>query len=140
MVALRFLLDTNILSEPTKLKPNTTVVRRLTAEGKFVATASVVYHELKMGGLIMPESRKKQETMSYLAQNVEGVLPILPYGEAAAKWHAEERTRLRRTGNTPPYIDGQIAAIAFTNNLTLVTRNITDFQNFQGLKLENWFE
>jgi len=42
-------------------------------------------------------------------------------------------------GQTPPYVDGQIAAIAAVNQLVLVTRNITDFENFQDLQLENWF-
>jgi tRNA(fMet)-specific endonuclease VapC len=45
-----------------------------------------------------------------------------------------------QAGQTPAYCDGQIAAIAAVNNLTLVTRNINDFQHFQDLKLENWFE
>jgi len=42
-------------------------------------------------------------------------------------------------GNLPPFIDGQIAAIATVNELILVTRNINDFKHFDGIKLENWF-
>ncbi len=40
----------------------------------------------------------------------------------------------------PPFVDGQIAAIAYVNNLILVTRNIEDFKNFADLKLENWHD
>ena len=43
------------------------------------------------------------------------------------------------TGRTPPYIDGQIAAIAVTNGCTLVTHNVADFAAFEGLQVENWF-
>jgi tRNA(fMet)-specific endonuclease VapC len=43
-------------------------------------------------------------------------------------------------GKTPAFVDGQIAAIAYCNNLILITNNISDFDNFQGLKIENWFE
>ena len=53
-----------------------------------------------------------------------------PDGEAAL-WHAEERARLTAQGRTPSYVDGQIAAIAKTNDLTLVTRNTSDFVRFR---------
>jgi tRNA(fMet)-specific endonuclease VapC len=42
-------------------------------------------------------------------------------------------------GKTPAYADGQIAAIAQVNNLTLVTNNVSDYADFADLKLENWF-
>ncbi len=40
-------------------------------------------------------------------------------------------------GKTPAFVDGQIAAIAYTNQLILVTNNVSDFQ---GLQIENWFQ
>ena len=66
-------------------------------------------------------------------------LVILPYDEAAADWHADERARLSAIGLTPPFADGQIAAVAAVNGLVLVTRNVADFQHFQGLTIENWY-
>jgi predicted nucleic acid-binding protein len=42
---------------------------------------------------------------------------------AAAEWHAAERARLAALGKTPPFVDGQITAIAYANSLTLVTLN-----------------
>ncbi len=59
---------------------------------------------------------------------VQPHIPLLPYDETAATWHAEERTRLVTAGKTPAFVDGQIAAIAYTNNLTLVTNNTSDCQ------------
>lgn len=41
---------------------------------------------------------------------------------------------------SPPFVDGQIAAIAYVNDLILVTRNTEDFSNFSDLKLENWHD
>jgi tRNA(fMet)-specific endonuclease VapC len=66
------------------------------------------------------------------------VLPILPYDEEAASWHARERARLARRGRPPSAADGQIAAIARVNELVLVTANSRDFRRFEGLSLEDW--
>jgi tRNA(fMet)-specific endonuclease VapC len=54
----------------------------------------------------------------------------LDYTTEAADWHAHERARLSQVGQTPPYADGQIAAIAAVNHL-VVTRNVTDFERFK---------
>nr|WP_199315099.1 hypothetical protein [Planktothrix sp. FACHB-1355] len=42
-------------------------------------------------------------------------------------------------GKTPPFVDGQIAAIAKVNNLILVTNNVSDYADFLELQVENWF-
>ena len=65
-------------------------------------------------------------------------MPILDYDAAAALWHATERARLTAQGWTPPFQDGQIAAIAFVNELTLVTFNRPDFKRFEGLRTTTW--
>ncbi len=43
-------------------------------------------------------------------------------------------------GKTLAFADGQIASIAVSNDLILVTNNVADFQYFDNLKIENWFE
>jgi tRNA(fMet)-specific endonuclease VapC len=64
---------------------------------------------------------------------------VLPYDAAAARIHAELRSTCERTGRRLPFVDGQIAAIAMTHGLTLVTRNTKDFAEITGLRLQNWF-
>ena len=59
---------------------------------------------------------------------------------AAATRVARERVRLERIGQTPSLADGMIAATTAANNLILVTRNTKDFERFDGLHVENWFE
>ncbi len=137
---LRFLLDTNTLSEPRKKNPNPAVLTKLKQYDGSIGIASVVWHEIWFGCLRLPRSRKRQEIEHYLNNIVQPTMPIFPYDAESAKWHAEERTRLSSIGQSPPFVDGQIAAIAFTNNLILVTRNIPDFENFLGLQLENWYD
>jgi len=69
---------------------------------------------------------------------VSANVPILDYDRAAADWHARERARLEASGRTPPFIDGQIAAIARVADLILVTSNKADFKPFEGLRVQSW--
>jgi len=66
-------------------------------------------------------------------------LTVLPYDGKAALWHGEQRARLEARGLRPPFADGQIAAIAATQALVVVTRNTIDFKAFEGLDVLNWF-
>jgi len=92
------------------------------------------------GLIVMPPSRRKQQLETYIFETIQPHLLILPYDKKAAEWFASERARLAALGQPPSYVDGQIAAIAQVNNLILVTRNISDYQNFTTIEIENWFE
>lgn len=83
-------------------------------------------------------SKKRRAIEAYLEEAVRSALPILPYEEDAATWHATERARLGRRGRPPAAADGQIAAIAHVNELVVVTANVRDFRRFRGLEVENW--
>lgn len=104
---MRYLLDTNVLSEPVRSTP----------EAQIVATLR-----------------------SHSTEVVRTTVPILPYDAQAARWHGRERARLERLGRTRPFVDGMIAAVAATRGLTLVTRNVPDFEHFADLRVENWFD
>ena len=134
----RYLLDTNVLSEPSRAQPDPGVERRLADAGDDVATAAPIWHELHHGRERLTESRRRRAIDALLA-NYERVLVVLPYDAAAARWHARERARLAKAGQTAPFVDGQIAAIAAVHGLTLVTRNVKDFTAFHGLSVESWF-
>jgi len=135
----RFLLDTNILSEPLQLQPNPGVLTSLAHYRDEVATASLVVHELVFGYQRLPISRKRERIERYVYGLLNGGLMVFDYDQQAAIWHGQMRASLMAKGQTPSWVDGQIAAIAVVNGLTLVTRNIKDFQGFDGLQLVNWF-
>lgn len=101
-----------------------------------VATASPVWHELRFGCDRLPESARRETIETYLTEVLEPSLPILPYGSEAAAWHAAERARLTSEGRTPAFVDGQIAAVAAVNGLSIVTLNPAHFQSFRGLDVE----
>lgn len=140
MVAMRFLVDTNVVSEPFKVQPNSLVVEKFNQNVREMGIASVTWHELLFGFHRSPESNRKHQLERYLRQVIQRDIPILPYDVAAAEWFAYERARLTGLGRTPSLADGQIAAIAAVNNLILVTRNVSDYSDFAGLAIENWFD
>ena len=139
-MSLVYLIDTNVVSEPLRPTPNQQLLERLHRHEAEIAIAAVVWHELLYGTHRLPPSAKRSAIETYLNDVVAPSLPVLPYDTRAAQWHAVERARLVSVGKTPPFADGQIAAIARVNDLILVTANTPDFSLFQELQVENWFE
>jgi tRNA(fMet)-specific endonuclease VapC len=136
---IRFLLDSNILSEPRRPLPNAQVLQQLNQHRAAVGVASVVVHEMLYGCWRLPPSRRRDSLWQYIQDSVL-TLPVFNYDRAAARWHAAERARLHQMGQIPAFADGQIASIAACHSLILVTNNVADFQDFEGLTIENWFE
>ena len=139
MARLSYLLDSNVLSEPSRPRPDDKVQSRLKTHRHEVCTAAPILHEMHYGLVRMPEGARKQPLIRYLDQVLRRPLTILAYDRDAALRHAGERARLASRGRTPPCVDGQIAAIAKVNDLVLVTRNTGDFVQFADLKVQNWF-
>lgn len=136
---LIYLLDTNIISEPLKIDANSNVISKLLTHHNECAIATVVLYEILRGYHKTPVSKKRTLIWQHI-QNIVTNVPILPYDQKAATWHAEQQVKLATEGKTPALIDSQIAAIAKTNELILVTRNTKDFNNFKELLVENWFD
>jgi tRNA(fMet)-specific endonuclease VapC len=139
VVNRRFLVDANVLSEPLKPAPNLSVLQHIATHRADLATASPVWHELLYGCHRLPSSKRRTTIEEYLWQTLAPSLVILPYDTKAAEHHARERARLTAAGRTPPFLDGQIAAIAVVHDLTLVTRNVDDFAAFDKLRIQNWW-
>lgn len=133
-----FLLDTNVISEGTLPHPDEHLLQLLALHAGALAISTISVHELWFGVNRLPRSRRKADLGGYLETTLV-TLPVLPYDDSAARWHAEERARLEAAGRTLPYADGQIAAIAATQDLTLVTRNAKDFKRFKGLRVVSWW-
>jgi tRNA(fMet)-specific endonuclease VapC len=139
-LSIRFLLDTNVISEINKPVPNPLVVEQMNRYQGEMATASTVVHELLYGGLRLPVESLRRSYLEDYVRQLPTRMPVLSYDLAAARWHASERARLTRIGRTPAFADGQIASTAACHGLILVTNNVADFQDFEGLAIENWFE
>lgn len=136
-MALKYLLDTNALSEPSKQKPSRRFLKHARHHEGQLAMASTTYYEVLRGIESMPDGHARQSLRLHFA---DLDLPVLSFDQAAADWLAREAARLRKEGTTVHLLDGQIAAVAKSNVLTLVTANVKHFERFDGLKIENWLE
>ena len=137
-MTLRYLLDTSIVSSPVSREPDLEIVKKLEQLGHECAIGAPVWHELMYGCHRLPRSKRRSTLETYLADVVQPSFTVLPYDEAAAAWHGRERARLEHLGRPAPHVDGQIAAIAHTSGLVLVTANTRDFARFKDLHVENW--
>ena len=135
---MRYLLDTDVLSEPLLQRPDGRIMRNLEEHRGTLATAPTVWHEMLFGCYRLPPSAERSAIQKYLDEVIRPSVPVLPYDAGAARWHADERARLSGIGKTPPFADGQIAAVAKTNDLILVTSNVSDYEGFESLRVEDW--
>lgn len=134
-----FLVDTNTFSEPMKPVPNRKVLSLLTSRQFDWGTSATAWEEFTLGIRALTPSARRNELEAYRRGLVNGGLEVVAFDESAADWMANERARLLKKGATPAYRDAQIAAVAGSRDLVLVTRNVEDFKGFRGLKIQNWF-
>lgn len=131
---MAYLLDTNVWIIYLKM-PGSPIRARLAAEGaKAVFSCSVVHGELMHGALKYQLVEKRRQVLETLL----GPYASLPYDNDAAEKYAEIRHYLELRGEVIGPFDLQIAAIALTHDLTLVTHNTSEFARVPGLRLEDW--
>lgn len=143
MIRPYYLLDTNIISELMKAVPNPGVVRKINRYENLCAIPSTVWTELLYGMNIMKKGKKRDFIFDYLVENIQSRLEIIQYDNHAAWIQGDIRSRLQESGNMVDFPDCQIASIAVSNNMILVTRNTKHFEPIQKvspLLMENWFE
>ncbi|NJL28424.1 MAG: type II toxin-antitoxin system VapC family toxin [Thermoanaerobaculia bacterium] len=133
MPALRYLLDTNSLSDLMR-NPRGSVAERLVEVGEAaVCTSLVVASELRYGA-----AKKGSPQLAERVDQLLAGLEVLPLELGADHHYAEIRAHLRRAGLPIGPNDLLIAAHALALSLTLVTANVGEFSRVPGLKIENW--
>ncbi len=138
MVTARFLLDRDALSECLKGSPHRPFAARLGQHRFSLAIAATTWQEALFGLGLMPRGKRRDVIEEALIKVIEPSVDVLPYDKEAAAWHGRERARLQLAGKVAPYADGEIAAVAVRNDLTLVTNNVRHFKAFRDLRVVNW--
>lgn len=144
MKKLIYLLDTNIITEMAKSKPDPNMMKKLAPAFSSCAISSIVWNSLLFGLQNMPEGKLKDYYSEFLLDYIQTELPILPYDSHAALIHADLRTKLSEAASLINFEDTQNAAIAISNQMIFVTKNSKTFETIKKLNpvffLENWFE
>lgn len=137
MRAPLYLLDTNVLSELTKPRPDEVVNRRIYGVSPERLFASEVSrYELRRG------VRLKNDPDELWKRIEEVILPIatwLALDSDVAMAAADTDADLTRMGRRIDKPDLFLAATALAFDLVLVTRNVRHFAHVPGLTFENWF-
>ncbi|MDU9049154.1 MAG: type II toxin-antitoxin system VapC family toxin [Candidatus Electrothrix sp. Rat3] len=136
------LLDTNIISEVMRRKPSDRVLGWLNLRNKEeLFVSSITIAEICYGLRILPVGQRKKQLEThfeqFIAQGFTG--RIIGFDESAARVYAEIMGLRKEKGRPMSLPDGQIAAVARSNNLALATRNIRDFGHCE-IELINPFE
>lgn len=124
---MKWLLDTNVLSEVTKPLPSSKVEDWLRAAAKDSAIDPVVLGELRYGILILPRGRRRNRLEAWFDGGARTMHCLSWDRETGLEW-AVLLARLRSKGLSMPLRDSMIAATAMAHKLTLVTRNVRDFE------------
>ena len=133
MAELRYLLDTNILSDLIR-NPGGSTAGRIAHLGEVtVCTSIVVACELRFGAAKKGSARLSERVESLLAS-----LEVLSLDKEADRRYGEIRWHLEQRGTPIGSNDLLIAAHALALDLTLVTDNVDEFDRVPGLRLENW--
>ena len=128
----KYLLDTNICAYFLNGKFNLeTKIDEAGFENCFVSEISIA--ELKYGVAKSSQKEKNRKTLESFQTKFD-ILPVFP----ALDIYAKEKARLKTKGKILDDFDLLIGSTAIFNNLTLVTRNTSDFDRLDGIVIEDW--
>jgi predicted nucleic acid-binding protein len=125
-----FLLDTNVPSEMTRRRPHPSVSRWLDdADDDQLYLSVVSLGEILKGVTLLPESNRRRQLQQWLDETLRAWLQgrILPVSEAIAERWRVLSGECQLKGRPLGVADGFIAATALEHDLTIVTRNVRDF-------------
>jgi predicted nucleic acid-binding protein len=137
----RFLLDTNVVSETNRRAPSSSVIAWLESVPLHaIFISAVTVGELFVGARAVPHGRRHNELDVWLQGIVASQYAgrILAFDVDAAKLMGDLMASARASGNSPSFVDAQIAATASLHALTVATRNVRHFVPLAVPVLNPW--
>jgi len=128
----KYLLDTNICAYFLNGKFN--LEAKIDEVGfENCCVSEITIAELKYGVAKSAQKDKNRKTLETFQLKFD-ILPIFP----ALDIYATEKARLKTKGKILDDFDMLIGSTAIFNNLTLVTKNVSDFDRLDGISIEDW--
>lgn len=134
---MRYLVDANVLCEPTQAAPNSRGLEWLRQNEREIAIDPIILGEIRFGILLLTRDKRRPRLEQWFRAGIQR-LHCLPWeAQTGLRWAALV-ARLRSSGRAMPIKDSLIAATALVHGLTIATRNRSDFAN-AGVKLVDPF-
>lgn len=125
---MKYVADTNLLSELLKPDPNPGVVQWVDAAGDDLVVSVVTVGELRLGVASLPEGKRRQKLGVLVEELIaDYYAPELNYGLGSTAAFADLAARRLRAGTVQSYPDTLLAALAVEHGLVVVTRNVRHF-------------
>lgn len=136
-----FLLDTNCVSELIRPRPDRHVMEWTDATNEASLYLSVLtLGEIRKGLAALPQGTRRTRLETWLEVDLKARFHgrILPVDSAVADRWGLLTAEAKRKGKPLPVIDGLMAATALHHNLTVVSRNVSDFARARVPVLNPW--
>jgi predicted nucleic acid-binding protein len=135
-----FLLDTNVLSAMMDEVPQPVARWLAGTPQRFVYTASICQAEILAGIAMLPNGRRRAglEAMANAMFGEDFNAKIWPFDSAAAGAYGNIYTDRRNAGRHTKPQDLMIAAVAFSRDAAVVTRNVRDFDDCRVAVINPW--
>jgi predicted nucleic acid-binding protein len=125
------LLDTNLVSEPWKPRPDPQIVAWIDAQAvETLFLSAVTVAELRFGIAALPDGKRRTVLHARLEGDLLAVFAgrVLPFDLEASRAYAELMSKAKIAGRAITMADGYIAAIAATRGLSVASRDVAPFQ------------
>jgi predicted nucleic acid-binding protein len=135
---MTYLVDVNVLSEPTRIAPNPKVIEWLAVNERDLVVDAIILGELRIGILALRGGHKRARLEAWF-ETVVQTIDCLPWDSAVSMRWAHLVVELKQKGRTLPVLDSMIAATALVHGLILATHNIRDFRT-AGIQVVDPFD
>lgn len=138
---MNFLLDTNVVSEAMRKRPNPRVLAWIAAqieESLFIS--AITLGELRRGSLLLDNGKKRKALFRWIETGIKAEFAdrILAVDTTVMECWADLETSTAKAGRRLPVMDSLLAATALAHGLTLATRNLPDFEAAGVALLDPW--